>query len=340
MHARFIPIDRDNGLSDPAWWYWCPSLVRGDNGRWHLFASRWPRHLPMHPGWLVASEVVRAEAERPEGPFGLVDVVLPARGPQWWDGRMTHNPRVVRDGSRWLLFYTGSTHPFADPAVEEDLPNSDPRVLVARSRKRIGIAVADQPEGPWRRLPAPIVDVRPGHFDSLLTSNPAPLRRADGSWFMVYKARGWTGSAAEPQHGRMVLGVAVASDPLRPWERACSGPIFASEMGELEDPFVWGSGRGIEMLAKDMSGRCCGVPRGGFRAWSADTRIWQPDEMPLAHDRRIRWSDGEVQQMGAMERATYLIQDGRATHLVAAVADGPEGVVGAQRAWNVVIPLR
>jgi len=252
---------------------------------------------------------------------------------------MTHNPRVLRDGSRWLMFYTGSTHPFAEPGPGDSLPCSDPRVIVARSRKRIGVAVADRVEGPWRRAEAPVVDVRPGHFDSFLTSNPAPLRLADGSWFMVYKARGWTGSAAEPRHGPMVLGAAVAADPLGPWSRPLAGPIISPELGELEDPFIWSSARGLEMLAKDMSGRFCGVQRGGYRAWSADGRTWRPDDHPLAHERRIRWRDGADEQMGAMERASYLIQDGRPTHLVAAVADGAEGVVGAQRAWNVVIPL-
>lgn len=339
MLDAFAPIDRDNGLSDPAWWYWCPSLVRGDDGRWHLFASRWPRRLPMHPGWMLASEIVRAVADRPEGPFTTVATVLGARGPAWWDGRMAHNPRVVRDGRRWLMFYTGSTHPFADPDPSAELTCADPRVVVARSRKRIGLAVADRPEGPWRRPDAPLIDVRPDRFDGFLTSNPAPLRRADGGWFMVYKARGWTGGSAAPVHGPMVLAAAEADAAEGPWRRIGDGPIVPPALGELEDPSIWASGRGYELLAKDMTGRLCGVVHGGFRAWSPDGRDWRADDRPLAHDRRIRWRDGAVQRMGAMERASYLLQDGRPTHLVAAVADGTDGFVGASRTWNVVIPL-
>ena len=43
--------------------------------------------------------------------------------------------------------------------------------------------------------------------------------------------------------------------------------------------------------------------------------------------------------MGSMERASYLLENGRPTHLVAAVADGDVGFVGASNTWNVVIPL-
>ena len=339
MLNAFAPIDRDNGLADPAWWYWCPSLVRGDDGRWHLFASRWPRHLPMHPGWLLASEVVRAEADRPEGPFRVVATVLAARGGEWWDGRMAHNPRVMRDGARWLMFYTGSTHPFADPETDPVLTCADPRVIVARSRKRVGLAIADRPEGPWRRPDDPLIDVRPGCFDSFLTSNPSPVNLENGDWLLIYKARAWTGTVAAPAHGAMVLGAATAAAAGGPWRRVGEGPILPVALGELEDPFVWRSDRGLELLAKDMSGRLCGVPHGGFHAWSPDGRDWRAAAQPLAHDRRIRWRDGTVQQMGAMERASYLIQDGRPTHLVAAVADGENGFVGASRTWNVVIPL-
>ncbi len=339
MSGFFRPISPDNGLSDPAWWYWCPSLMVGDDGRWHMFASRWPKHVPMHPGWLAASEIVRAESDRPEGPFTVVEVVLPARGAAWWDGRMTHNPRVVRDGARWLMFYTGSTHPFPDPRPGEEFGLADPRVIVGRSNKRIGLAVADRPEGPWQRLPRPILDVRPDAFDSFLVSNAAPVKRADGSWYMLYKARASLGPSHSPYHGPMSIAAVVADDPSGPWRRIGQGPIFKPEEGELEDPFIWVSQRGIELIAKDMTGQRCGVPRGGFRAWSADGLAWHADAQVLVHDRRLQWCDGTEQRMGAMERTSYLFHDGIPTHLVAAVADGPDGIGGATRAWNVVLPL-
>ena len=45
----------------------------------------------------------------------------------------------------------GSTHPFADPTYEQ-LTLESPWCTVARANKRVGLAVADSPYGPWKRL--------------------------------------------------------------------------------------------------------------------------------------------------------------------------------------------
>ncbi len=48
-------------------------------------------------------------AETPEGPYTFQEVVLGDRGAAFWDGRMTHNPVVVKRGDTYLLFYIGTT---------------------------------------------------------------------------------------------------------------------------------------------------------------------------------------------------------------------------------------
>ncbi|WP_053377186.1 hypothetical protein [Paenibacillus sp. FJAT-27812] len=78
------------------YWVWCGSVAKGEDGRFHMFASRWPKSLPMHPGWIVASEIVRAVSDTPEGPYDFQEVVFPARGAEYWDGRSTHNPHIVK----------------------------------------------------------------------------------------------------------------------------------------------------------------------------------------------------------------------------------------------------
>ena len=121
------------GFQMEGYWVWCPSVVKGDDGLFHMFASRWPKRLPFHPGWMVASEVVHATSKTAEGPYKFSEVVLPARGPQFWDGRATHNPKIVRHGKTWVLFYMGSTHPFADVDEPED---PDPGFALRRHRPR------------------------------------------------------------------------------------------------------------------------------------------------------------------------------------------------------------
>ena len=44
--------DQDNGLEDRElkWCYWDGAVLHGADGKWHMFASRWPEPLG-HGGW-------------------------------------------------------------------------------------------------------------------------------------------------------------------------------------------------------------------------------------------------------------------------------------------------
>ena len=72
------------------YWSWGSSVVKGDDGKYHMFVSRFPQSLPFHPGWMVASEIVHAVSDVPQGPYQFSEVALPARGAQYWDVRSTH----------------------------------------------------------------------------------------------------------------------------------------------------------------------------------------------------------------------------------------------------------
>lgn len=159
---------------------------RGKRRRWQVSYVRipFPKSLPFHPGWMVASEIVHAVSNVPQGPYQFSEVALPARGAQYWDGRSTHNPRILKYNHKYYLIYMGSTHPFVDPTYDQLTLNS-PWCTVARSNKRIGLAVADSPYGPWKRLDEPILKTKPNTFFSFLTSNPSPVVQEDGSVMMI-----------------------------------------------------------------------------------------------------------------------------------------------------------
>ena len=74
------------GFRDDAYWIWCGSVQRG---LYHMFASRWSKATAFNCNWLTNSEVVRAVSDSPTGPYRFEEVVLPARGAEYWDGRMT-----------------------------------------------------------------------------------------------------------------------------------------------------------------------------------------------------------------------------------------------------------
>ncbi|MDF2927026.1 MAG: glycosyl hydrolase family 43 [Paenibacillaceae bacterium] len=334
LYDRLLPAPLQGGFRMEGYWIWCGSVVRGEDGRYHMFASRCPKSIPFHPGWLVASEVVRAVSDTPEGPYSFQEVVLPARGAEYWDGRSTHNPHITRQGEEYVLYYMGSTNPLPDAAPGESLELNDPRVIVARANKRIGIAVSRSVFGPWHRLDYPIMPVRPGKFDSFLTSNPAPCVHEDGSVLLIYKARCYEGNL----HGRMTIGAAWAPHYEGPYHVLQETPVFPEEF-HLEDPFVWKTAGGYELIAKDMDGNLCGEKHAGIHAVSPDGLDWRLSNTPMAYSRTIRWEDGTIRTMGSFERPFLLFQDGQPTHLFAATADGPGGFANASHTWNMVIPL-
>lgn len=218
LQSRMLPAPCGGGFRMEGWWVWCGSVIQGEDGRWHMFASRWPKSLPMHPGWLLQSEIVRASADDPCGPYRFEEIVLPSRGPAYWDGRMTHNPQITRFGDTYILYYIGSTHPFAEPEPGEPLPMTDPRVIAARANKRIGIATSKSVSGPWIRRDMPLLSPRPGHFDSLLCSNPAPCLEEDGSVLLIYKARGYK----DPPYTGLLHGDMTIGPPEQSGMTACT----------------------------------------------------------------------------------------------------------------------
>ncbi|MCF7837799.1 MAG: glycoside hydrolase family protein [Candidatus Marinimicrobia bacterium] len=329
---RILPAPRGGGFRMEGYWVWCGSVIRGPDGTYHLFAARWPKTLPFAKGYVFASEVVRAAADTPEGPYRFVEVVLPDRGAGYWDGRMTHNPTICRWGSGYALFYIGATYAGARPTRAE-LESGEParHGQVYRSI-RIGLATAEALEGPWRRLDQPILDPRADKWDQVIVTNPAPCVLDDGRVYLYYRS-------SSPQGWR--IGLAGADGPGARFERLHDEPVlnFGGE-DFVEDPFVWRRGRRFELIAKDCRGGITGELHAGVGAHSRDGIAWTLNTPPQAYSRRVRWDDGSVTMQGSLERPFLLFDGDTPTHLFAATADGPGGFHGAENTWNMVIPLR
>ena len=59
-----MPINRQNCFEDADYWTWCGSAVKGDDGKYYLFAARWSKQRPFFSGYVFSSEVVCAETLR------------------------------------------------------------------------------------------------------------------------------------------------------------------------------------------------------------------------------------------------------------------------------------
>ena len=329
---------RTPAFESEGYWVWGSSVVKGDDGEYHMFVSRFPKTLPFHPGWMVASEIVHAVSDVPQGPYHFSDVALPARGAQYWDGRSTHNPRILKQNGKYYLIYMGSTHPFAEPEYDQ-LTLDSPWCTVARANKRIGLAISDSPYGPWKRLDEPILKTQPGTFYSFLTSNPSPIIQEDGSIVMIFKGRRYINGY---QHSAMSLGIAYAPQIEGPYKVLNNNePIFeVNGQGEAEDPFLWKDSNGYHIIFKDHVAKFTGEQGGGVMAHSKDGIQWTVYKAPKAYSRSVEWEDGKIEMQGQLERPFILFEDGKPIYIFFATMDGPGGFENASRSWNMVIPIK
>lgn len=334
---RILPAPKNGGFQHPDYWIWGSSVIKGEDGKYHMFASRWTKKVGFG-NWVTNSQVVHAVADRPVGPYSFHDVVLPVRGKQYWDGLCTHNPRIVKYKDQYLLYYFGNTYDFPQPDAAN--PNVSPENWrAAWMNKRIGVAVSDSVYGPWKRLDKPVIEPRSGHWDASITSNPAPaVNEKTGEILLMYKSS--TDGLVPP----LLLGVSKAQKPEGPYERLSEDPIFRFETEDnnridVEDPYIWWAGDKYEAILKDRSGEICGEEGGGIHVWSNDGVNWNLFDKVQAYSRKVLWDDGTTSQHNHFERPFVLVEDGEPTHLFAATGTGPKAWQ-FERTWNMVVPLK
>jgi len=98
------PRDTSNGVEDAKYSYWCTSVVKGPDGKYHNFVVRWLESSPKgHFEW-PNSDVVQAIGDSPTGPYKVVQEI--GKG---------HNVTAyqAKDGT-WILYiidgcYRGSS---------------------------------------------------------------------------------------------------------------------------------------------------------------------------------------------------------------------------------------
>jgi len=158
---RLQPTPKEAGFRMQGYFVWGGSLIKvGDE--YHLFASRWPEATRFPQGYREHSEIVRAAAPNPLGPYTFREVVVSGRGGTWWDGKMCHNPKIVRAGDTYVLYYIGS-------ALNSGL-------------RKCGYAWSQSITGPWTRRAEPL----PFGEDH---NNPAPYVHDDGRVLVAFRDR-------------------------------------------------------------------------------------------------------------------------------------------------------
>lgn len=319
------PVPRTSLLAEDGYYIWGGSVVKGDDGLYHMFYSRWLTEYGFN-AWVTHSEIAHAISQDPNGPFKFKNIALPARGKVYWDGLTTHNPTVHKLNGKYYLYYMGTT---GDGKAMRSLN------FTHRNNQRIGVAWAETPNGPWNRFDKPVIDISPNDqaYDALMTSNPSVTMAKDGKILMIYKA---VAKHNELPFGGPVTHLAAISDsPIGPFKKFDS-PIFYKEGKKFpaEDPYIWyqKSDDRYFAIVKDMKGAFTNAGTSLAFFVSKDGFDWSPAKNALVTKTEIRWEDGEVEDVSRLERPQVLIENGKPVMLYcAATLDGTT--------VNVHIPL-
>lgn len=331
LGAVVQPVPMEAKFADTNYFIWCGAPTKGADGKYHLFYSRWPVSKGFAPGWALWSEIAYAVADTPLGPYKHVNVALPPRGREFWDGTTTHNPNILVKDRKFYLFYMGNT-------------GDGKSYPMHRNHQRIGVAVADKPEGPWRRFDKPIVDVSEDKaaFDSLVVTNPGATERPDGGILLIYKAVEFV--AGKEMGGKVRYGAAMADKPEGPYVKK-QGHIFEAENDDgktwmlAEDPYIWFSkkyGNRYYAVARDVVGKFTGSS-GGIALFQSDDGLrWSAAAKPKVLENRFKWADG-TPSYSNVERPALLF-DGETPVALFGATDGYKK--NGRISCNVQIPLK
>ncbi len=137
-------------------------------------------------------------------------------------------PNILKRSGKFYLYYTGVPRPF-----DAETPTA------------VGVAVADSPDGPWRKFDGnPVLEPAfdtPEAFDSMRVDDAALIAR-EGKVWLYYKGRSLLHGDAGPRKTQM--GVAVGASPTGPFMRSEKNPLHPGH-----EVLVWPQSYGVGSMA-------------------------------------------------------------------------------------------
>lgn len=311
--GRLGPIAPENILQEPGYYIWCGSGIRGENGKYYLFYSRWQtgsqgrapgdeKLFKDMSGWMKYSEIAAAVSDSPTGPFKHVTTVLRSTGDtNRWDCFNAHNPHIRKFGNKIYLYY-----------IANNLVPNKTRWTQHLDGQRIGVAVSDSVAdliaGKFQRCAQPLM-APDGIKTFCRTVNPSVTQGRDGRYLMMFKAR----SAATGGH--MVHWIAASDKPDGPYQLI--GPALTDERYDAEDPYFWFDRKSDRYYAivKDFSRKK--TDRALTPQWGALALItsekgwgdWQPAAHKLVSLREYTDTKGIKHTLTNLERPQLLFDD-------------------------------
>ncbi len=315
LHKLIQPVTENSIFRLDDYMVWCGSPIKGKDGKYYLFYSRWPRKLT-HMAWATHSEIAVAVSTKPTGPYKHVKVIFTKRDKKYWDADVTHNPTIHRFGNTYYLYYMGNY--------------GNGEWWNHRNHQRIGVAVSKHPLGPWKRFDKPIVDTSYKSFDHMIASNPSVVKQPNGKYLLIYKG---VSEGKLPFGGVVLHGAAIASRPTGPFIKQAQR-IFVKDTVKFaaEDPYIWYQKGKYWAIVKDFKGSFTNAGLSLALFESANGLDWKPGKNALVSKTVISYKIGD-HPVDKLERPQLLIVNGRPISLFCAVYDKGDN-------YNVAIPLK
>lgn len=282
-------------VEEPDYHVWGSSPVIGPEGRAHLFVARWPLSATFN-GWMTHCEIARYQSDQPEGPYEFKEVVVEGSKKEGdWAFQSPHNPNIQKIGGRYVLTYIANAGGLKKERVVS---------------QRIGMMIADSPEGPWEKVGenglilAPPKDPQIWSYQSVVgVNNPALFAHPDGRFFLYYKAM----KAGDVRR----MGVAIADKLEGPY--VFNPHWLTSNKTEIEDGYAFAEDGNFYLLTTHNS-------EGAGYLWASNDGVGFSKPI-LGFDvmsKYVEKSDfekGKRVRAAKFERPQLLMVEGHPTHL-------------------------
>ncbi len=188
---KIRPIGEENIFRDDNYFQWCSSVIRTDDGLYHLCYSKWRRELTFDGGWLTHSIIAYAVSEKPYGPYRYVGTLLDFEKDSYEPGEKitAHNPKLKYFDGKYYLYFC-STH--SDRKISNDemietarVAYTHPNWKMLRTNQRTFVAVSDSLDKPFKVSETPLIE--PSGPITTLTVNPAITKGKDSRYYLIVK---------------------------------------------------------------------------------------------------------------------------------------------------------
>lgn len=293
-HPILQPFTEDMHFEDSIWFNWGGSIIQGDDQRYYLFYSRWPRENGFL-AWLTHSEIAVASSDTPAGPWNYEYTALQGRRGNYWDAVTAHNPKVKNFYGKYYLYYISTHSTLSDEQLLSTARGGYQHENWSglRNMQRTGVAVSDRIRGPWKRADQPMVTpVEPLYT---LTVNPAVVSMPDGRYLLMIK-----GDKFPEKGSPRIQAIGIGQSPTGPFEIQAE-PAIADF--DTEDASLW----------YDKTRRCfyaCFHAHTHFgMITSSDGITWKKAQHYLFSPKGFKSVDGGTFTAERMERPSVFVND-------------------------------